>query len=168
MRRGQQQGFTLIELMVVVAIIAILAAVVIPYFFKEGRKVKADSEVNAMFAEIMTREEQYKVDNGSYKAIAECPTVTSPTGVAASTCTSTADWIATRINPPETKLRCKYQTWAGSTSTTMTQGGFSYTSPAASWYFILATCDMDGKSTTNATFSASSNDTKILKLNEGN
>ena len=169
MARAKQQGFTLIELMTVVAIIGILMAVVIPYFFKEGRKVKADTEVTAMFAEISTREEQYKIDNGSYGAVAECPTVTSATGVAASTCMGGgSDWLAMRINPPESTVRCKYQVFTGTTAGTLTQGGFTYASPAASWYFMLATCDMDGNSSTNATFSASSSDTKINKLNEGN
>ena len=169
MGRAREQGFTLIEVMVVVALIAILAAVVIPSFFKQGRKVKADSEVAPTFAEMAIREEQWKIDNGSYRAIAECPTVTSPAGVAATTCTGAgSDWLTMRIAPPETTVRCKYQTWTGTGTGTNNPGGFTWASPSTNWYYIIATCDMDGSATTNATFFTSSTDTKIQKLNEGN
>ena len=42
----RQRGFTLVELMIVVALIAVLAAIVVPMFFGEVRRVRGDSEVD--------------------------------------------------------------------------------------------------------------------------
>src|SRR5688572_26977003 len=72
-RRRPERGFTLIEMMIVVVIIAILAALVIPSFLSESQRTKGKSEVAAFFGELATRQEQYKVDNGTYRAITQCP-----------------------------------------------------------------------------------------------
>ena len=162
-----KRGFTLIELMIVVAVIAILAAVVIPQFMGSSRKVKAESEVNPLFTEISFRQEQWRGENGSYRALVECPTVTTPTGVASTTCTASAEWALLRINAPINTLRCKYETWTGSTTGTTNPGGFVWTSPAVNWYYTIATCNSDGVSGTDSTFFMASSDTKIQKLNEG-
>lgn len=166
--RGQK-GFTLIEMMIVVAVIAVLAILVVPQFFKESVRTKAKTEVSAMFAELSAKEEQYKVDTGAYANIAECPTTTSPAGVDKTTCESTADWVTLRINPSLQILRCKYQVFAGlATDTASPPVGFTFTSPTTTgWYYMLATCDGDGNATTNATFLASSVNTQIQPLNEG-
>lgn len=164
----EQRGFTLIELMVVVAIIAILAAVVIPSFFRESRKVKADTEVASMFTQMSTREEQWKIENPSFLAVAQCPTVTSPTGVAASTCAGAADWISLRINPQEQTLRCMYEVVAGAGTGTSAPAGFTWASPSGSWYYMLAICDTDGTVGTETQFFAASSNSKIQKINEGN
>jgi prepilin-type N-terminal cleavage/methylation domain-containing protein len=165
-RASTQRGFTLIEMMMAVAVIGILALIVVPMFFRESRKVKADTEVAAMFGEMSVRQEQNKIETGSYLAVAECPTTTTPTGVAATTCATT--WSPLRINPAEAIVRCKYQTFAGTGTGTNNPSGFSWTSPSTNWYYILATCDGDGQATTNATFFTSSSDTRIQKLNAGN
>ncbi len=162
--RGQL-GFTLIEMMITVAVIAILALVVVPQFFKESRKTKSASEIHPMFAEISIREEQYKVDNGAYLTAPTCPASPSSTGVAASTCA--ADWATLRINPPESTVRCSYEITVGTTAGTNNPGGFNFTSPAFDWYYILATCDMDGNSARDSTYFTSSMDSQIQKLDEG-
>ena len=75
-----QRGFTILELMVVVAIIAILATVAVPAWFRDSSKAKAKSEVSAMFAELSTKEEQFMIDQSTYypwpaNTTAACPAV---------------------------------------------------------------------------------------------
>lgn len=65
--RTNQAGFTLVELMVVVAIIALLAAVVIPNFV-HARAQAAVSQSEANMKQIATALELYYADNQSYPA----------------------------------------------------------------------------------------------------
>ena len=165
--------------MIVVAIIAILAAVVVPYFVREGRKAKADTEIAAMFTEIATKEEQYKSDNsGAYLAATQCPTTTSRSGVDFnSTCaTSGMPFYNLRVTATDSRIRCKYTVTIGAANTTFTPpspftvpcstgAACSTVTPATSWYYITAICDMDGQgdSSTNTTFFQSSLETKYQK-----
>lgn len=166
--RRTERGFTLLEMMMVVAVIAILALVVIPTFFKSSRKSKSTSEVSAMFAEFSVREEQYKVDNGVYFASAACPATSSAQGNAASGCISSGSpWETLRIAPPEAKLFCSYEVTIGNATGTNNPSGFTFTSPGFNWWYVIATCDMDDDTTKDATYFTSSMDSTIQKLNEG-
>jgi len=174
--KRSQGGFTLIELMVVVAIIAILAAIVVPTFVREGRKAKADTEITAMFAEISTKEEAYKLEKGAYLDAPTCPSTTSTSGVNFNTTcvTSGNNWYNLRVNATDSAIRCKYTITNGAANTALTPGtpwtvpcstGAACTTvtPATAWYYVIAECDMDGQGGTNAKFFQSSLETKYQK-----
>jgi hypothetical protein len=124
-----------------------------------------------MFAEIATKEEQYKIDNGVYLAAALCPSATSTAGIDfnAVCVTASSAWLTLRVNAPESKIRCTYAVTAGAEGTTLTPPtGFTVPAqPAGAWYYVVGTCDLDGSPTTNSTFFQSSTDTVIQKLNVG-
>jgi prepilin-type N-terminal cleavage/methylation domain-containing protein len=172
--RRREQGFTIIELMVTVVVIAILAAITIPMFTKESRKSKAGSEVGAIFSELGVREEQYKTENGAYISTTACPPSTSPTGTTVASLQSsgclmaTSTWIASlRVKLDLQTLICSYVVTASSGSGTTNPSGFTWTSPVNQWFYIIATCDTDGVTTTNSTYFTSSSDATIQKQNEG-
>lgn len=169
-RSRDQRGFTLIEMMIAVAVIAILALIVVPQFFRESNKTKGTTEVSSMFAELSVKEEQYKVDKGVYLAAAACPSTPTQAGSPASACVTSgspgSEWFQLRVNPPENNLRCSYEVVTGTTSGVVDPSGFTFTAPDANWYYILATCELDGKSG-NSTYFMSSIDSTIQKQNEG-
>jgi type IV pilus assembly protein PilA len=63
--RKKAKGFTLIELMIVVAIIGILAAIAIPNFLRYQAKSK-QSEAKANLGAIFTSETSYKAEKDTY------------------------------------------------------------------------------------------------------
>jgi type IV pilus assembly protein PilA len=76
-RSANQKGFTLIELMIVVAIIGILAAIAIPNFLRYQLKAKT-AEAKTNIGAIKTSQEAWKAENDFY---ANC--VANPAGVTA-------------------------------------------------------------------------------------
>jgi type IV pilus assembly protein PilE len=179
---NRERGFTLIELMIVVAVIAILAAIVIPAWTKEAQSSKADSEVNAMMTEIAAKLEQYKseIGNGSYYNGASPNNITTPLGPCPATetpsgsdwnasCGSAAGWTTLHVAAPESTMRCTYKITMGDAGTVPSPpSGFTMTTPSGAWWYVVATCDMDNNSgNTSATFFRSSNDSKLQKQNYG-
>lgn len=79
MRRLRKiKGFTLIELMIVVAIIGILAAIAIPNFIGMQKRAKT-SEVKSSLGEMRTLEEAYRAENETYVGVP--PMAQIPTGL---------------------------------------------------------------------------------------
>ncbi len=65
LRRSAQKGFTLVELMIVVAIIGILAAIAIPQFASYRQKA-FDTTAKSDVKNLMTDVEAYYADNQEY------------------------------------------------------------------------------------------------------
>ncbi len=161
-----ERGFTLIELMIVVAIVAILAAIAVPLFLGEARKTKADSEVMAMFAEMSAKQESYKGEIGTYLTVPVCPATPSAQPQSIAACTASPAWISLGLLPSSSELRCSYEVTTGAAGVSPSPPGFTLpAAPANGWYYIIATCDMDGNPAINGTFMQSSLDTTIQKLN---
>jgi prepilin-type N-terminal cleavage/methylation domain-containing protein len=180
---ASRRGFTLIEMMIVVAVIAILAAVVVPTFFKESAKTRAQSEVTPMMTEIINKLEQYKSETGRYTNATTllndtpvvCPSATSQAGTnAVSACVQSGDaWFDLRVAPVQQLLKCSYEinvgdagdAYAGSSLPT----GITFTPPTTTgWWTVAATCDADNSSTLNSTYFVSSVEPATTKkVNDG-
>lgn len=66
--RTVQQGFTLIELMIVVAVIAVIAIIAVPSYLEQIRKGKRAEAVQAI-GDIQLRQERWRADNSSYATL---------------------------------------------------------------------------------------------------
>jgi type IV pilus assembly protein PilE len=80
--RGRARGFTLIELMITVAVVAILAAIALPSyaaFMKKSRR--GDAEATLM--DIAQREQQYLLDTRTYAASVAALNASIPADVSA-------------------------------------------------------------------------------------
>ena len=84
----KQGGFTLIELMIVVAIIGILAAIAIPNFLQYQMKSR-QSEAKANLMAIKTSEIAWQGERGCFLTVIAAPTTTPP---AAGTKASPNNW----------------------------------------------------------------------------
>ncbi len=180
--RHPRRGFTLIEMMIVVALIAILAIVVVPSFFRESGKTRSITEVTPMFAEMANKLEQYKSDTGKYVNATTlqndtpvvCPSAPSRPGVdALTTCVGSGSaWADLRVNPPQSKLHCSYEIQVGDVGDSYIgalPAGITFTAPTTiGWWTLLATCDADGQGTSsvNGKFFQSSVDATIQKVND--
>lgn len=76
MKRDGERGFTLIEMMIVVAIIAILVAILVPNFMR-ARAQAQTAACEANLKEIATALELYQTDHQEYPDVASLTNVTN-------------------------------------------------------------------------------------------
>src|SRR5882724_3747828 len=171
--RSRQSGFTLIEMMVVVALIAVLATIALPSFASDSRKAKGDAEVGAWFAELKVREEQYAVENGKYLSTSASESATFPATPSASGQAIGAlptTWQTLKFRLPETTARCGYVVIAGTkgdAAGAIATTTFAYTPPANNWFYLLAHCDLDGNSAVDSYYFISNDNAAFQKSNYG-
>jgi Tfp pilus assembly protein PilE len=154
--------------MACVAVLGILARIALPSFAGDSRKTKARAETMAMMDELASKEARYKIDKGSYLSAAACPTAPASSGQVASACTAAGQtWNTLGVALPESKLYCSYAITTGTSAQTPSPPSpFTMPKQASSWYYIVATCDMDGKPG-NSTYFMSSFNSKIQASAEG-
>ncbi|MFA0908297.1 pilin [Vibrio cholerae] len=76
-KNKQQQGFTLIELMIVVAVIGVLAAIAVPQYQKYVAKSEAASAL-ATLTGLKTNAEAYTVETGNFPEQAQIAQLGTP------------------------------------------------------------------------------------------
>ncbi len=75
----RQAGFTLIELMIVVVVVAILSAVALPSFFEQVRKSRRADAISAL-SQVQQAQERWRANNPTYSNSLAAP----PTGIGVS------------------------------------------------------------------------------------
>jgi type IV pilus assembly protein PilA len=133
--RKSNKGFTLIELMIVVAIIGILAAIAIPNFLRFQLKSKS-SEGKVNIAAIRTAQESYMAEFGTYV------TTATPNPLVASVGTTKTPFLATAALAG---IDFDLLGWAPEGGVFFSYDTLSQAAPAA--YTIEATADIDGDAT---------------------
>ncbi len=121
-----KKGFTLIELMIVVAIIGILAAIAIPNFLKFQAKSK-QSEAKTNLKAVYTAETSYFGEKNTYESFGNVNW--EPVGV--SRYQFSIDTGATIIPTPNPSLGTAVAVWAGFSGLVGVPGGYTNFSAAA-------------------------------------
>jgi len=104
--RKQSRGFTLIELMIVVAVIGILASVAYPSYQEYVRKSKR-AEGRTALMELLQQQERYMTQNNTYLAISTAGSTSTPFKTFSGDSRSTAAyWLGARACTGQTIDNC--------------------------------------------------------------
>lgn len=174
----RQAGFTLIELMIVVTIVGVLA-VVAGTAYRRYMDSSRTTEAYSMLGELRNREEAYRAEFSQYQGASDensssfFPQVD---GSCSEPCQKDVTsgqptwWTNIGVNPGRKTLVCGYVAVAGTAGTAPSGalgsamlGSSNLTTP---WWYAVATCDNDGTSGTNATFTTAFNTTAVSAQHE--
>ena len=118
--RKSQKGFTLIELMIVVAIIGILAAITIPNFLRFQLRARS-SEGKTNIAALRTAQESYQAEFGAYVSSLAVPAaVPGPNKVAFNAAVDTLGGFTATGWSPEGRVYFSYAMASNATGTNYT------------------------------------------------
>ncbi|HLU64647.1 MAG TPA: type II secretion system protein [Kofleriaceae bacterium] len=193
MRERRQEGITLIELMVVIAIVGVLASLAIFAFTRQTRKAQAQSEISSMFAKIKSAQEAFHLENGTYLQTGATETDFFPSASPPAGGTQAFDiadspappspldarfpgpsWETLRIRPDKSELHCVYVVIAGeggeagnvgsiAAGEPFNLGSTDRPVPAVDWYYVLAECDFDGDGTPSRYFTLSDSEETVVQ-----
>ena len=145
--RNNKQGFTIVELLVVLVIIAILAAVATPIYLNNANKARA-SEAIAALGLIRHAEREYRINNNTYFDVAAnaalgniqgvLPTVVNPANGAPGNAT---DGLAINLGTTQYFSNGSYTVEASGTGALPTPAGSSglFVAPPAQDFIISVT-----------------------------
>lgn len=171
--RSNEGGFTLIELMIVVAIVAILAALAVTFFGKTQTKVKFQTELRAMMSEFKLKEGQAQLENGTFIATGANEGDTWPASPAGASAAKQvlnpfpATWDQLRFNSEVSAVHCAYVVITGlagdNTNIGPIAASMGFTVPQTDWFYVLAECDADDSGVVNSFYlEASTHDNRAV------
>jgi prepilin-type N-terminal cleavage/methylation domain-containing protein len=173
--RLDQRGFTLVEMMIVVALLTVLAAIAIPAYMKQIRRGRL-AEVQAMMNEIAAKQQLFESFNGTFLGTAGfCPpnlgTGGNPVNFDVTACTGVLQWQELGIQIPR-QTRFQYSFLAG------TPGGDACTPPSGfpeacdtivantHWWVAVARADQDGDGAFARFITSSTMDGRVFMVDE--
>jgi len=144
-----KKGFTLIEMMIVIAIIALLATIAIPNYINFQKRAKT-AEAKSNLGAIRTCEEAYRAEHDTFLACVANPSAGVPAATTAAWDTGVANWEAVGFEP-KGQVRYQYLVVAGAAGITTS-------------FTATATGDLDGDATTSV-FTITEAGTSIAETN---
>jgi prepilin-type N-terminal cleavage/methylation domain-containing protein len=141
------QGFTLMELMITITIIAILAATAIPAFNNYKQKAHAQEAVDFLGI-IKLRQESYRAEFGQYCNVNSANPATMPVdGNSVAWDSASANWLQLGASPGNSSVMFQYNVVAGTAGSTPPNGNPWGLPTTDFWYVATALGDLDDDGT---------------------
>lgn len=149
-RSRRRDGFTLLELMIVVAIVGVLAAIAIPSFTQYVYRART-SEATTMLGEIHQRQEAYKAEFGLYAdpsggALTTFNPTTRPEGGVMVGWELQPGWQQLGVRPDNSAVRFQYAAVGGLPNSAPPVA--NVVRPEEFWHIAHAVGDLDGDGVT--------------------